>query len=67
MGLQRHAFTLLTTDSGRGGDAAPNELLYIIDSRGETMFVYEIENAQNNEILLRDGGDLSSLFANARR
>jgi hypothetical protein len=67
MAVHRHGFTLLTVDSGRGDDAAPNELLYIIDSRDAMMYVYEIENAQNREILLRRGGNLSNLFATGRR
>ena len=67
MGLESGGYTLLTTDSGRGGDAAPNELLYIIDSREEVVLVYEIEDARQNQIILRDGGSLQNLFATGRR
>jgi len=35
-------YTLLTVDSGTGGDADPDELLYLIDNRAEVVFVYEI-------------------------
>jgi hypothetical protein len=67
MALESGGYTLLTTDSGRGGDAAPNELLYIIDSREEVVLVYEIEDARQNQIILRDGGSLQNLFATGRR
>jgi len=67
MGLESGGYTLLTTDSGRGGDAAPNELLYIIDSREEVVLVYEIEDARQSQIILRDGGSLQNLFATGRR
>ena len=67
MGVQRNGYTLLSTDSGRGEDAAPDELLYVIDSRGETLLVYEIEDARKQSILLRGGGNLQNLFRNARR
>ena len=59
-------YTLLTVDSGRGEDAAPYELLYVIDSRAETLLIYEIEDARRNKIMYRDGGSLASLFAQAR-
>jgi hypothetical protein len=67
MGLESGGYTLLTTDSGRGGDAAPNELLYIVDSREEVVLVYEIEDARQSQIILRDGGSLQNLFTAGRR
>ena len=62
----RGNYTLLTTDSGKGGDENPNELLYVIDSAAQVLLVYEIEDARNGLILLRDGGSLVNLFNSAR-
>ena len=67
MAVNADEFTLLTVDSGRGEDAAPDELLYVIDSRSETVYVYEVDDARNGSILLRGGGSLSNLFTNASR
>jgi len=59
-------YTLLTTNAGRGLESGlPFELLYVVDNRAETILVYEIENAQNNRIVLRDGGPLPNLFTAA--
>jgi hypothetical protein len=60
-------FTLLTTTSGRGGKLDPNELLYVIDGRAEFLLVYEIEQAQQRQIFLREGAYLPTWFRNARR
>jgi len=60
-------FTVLTANSGTGGKNQPNELLYIIDNRHETLLVYEIDDPTSKQILLRDGGSLRNLFAGARR
>ncbi len=67
MATSRGGYTLLSTDSGRGEDAAPDELVYVIDSRGESLLVYEIDDARKQQILLRGGGSLQNLFLNARR
>jgi hypothetical protein len=67
MAVADGGYTLLTTDSGRGEDAAPNELLYVLDSREETVLVYEIEDARQKQIFLRDGGSLRNLFITGRR
>ncbi len=61
------AYTLLTTDAGKGGDARPDELLYVLDNRDRVLLVYEIEDSRNGEIFLRDGGSLVNLFNSARR
>lgn len=61
------SYTLITTNSGRGGDADPDELLYVLDSRDQVLLVYEVEDARNNQIFLRDGGSLINLFNSARR
>ncbi len=59
-------FTLLTADSGRGGEVEPYELLFVIDSRAQVLLVYEVENAQQRRMQLRDGGSLDLLFRRAR-
>jgi len=59
--------TILTSSSGRGPDAAPYELIWVIDTRDEAVLVYEMENAANRQILLREGGSLRTLFELGRR
>ena len=59
-------YTLVTTDSGRGGDVDPDELLYVIDNRDQVLMVYEIEDARRRQVFLRDGGSLDNLFRRAR-
>jgi hypothetical protein len=59
-------FTLLTADSGRGGDIEPYQVLFVIDNRQQALMIYEIENAQQRRITLRDGGSLDALFRRAR-
>jgi len=61
------SYTVLTTNSGKGGDADPNELLYVIDSTAQVLLVYEIEDSRSGNIFLRDGGSLVNLFNSARR
>ena len=64
--VESNGYTLLTVNSGRGEDCDPYELLYVIDSREQTLLVYEIEDAQRRQITLRNGMNLPSLFRNAR-
>jgi hypothetical protein len=59
-------YTLVTADAGRGGDTKPNELLYVLDGRGETLYVYEIEDAKDRRITLVGGNTLPGLFRAAR-
>jgi hypothetical protein len=66
MATTRGSYTLMTTDSGRGGDENPNELLYIIDSRDQILLCYEIEDARQKAMFLRDGASLDYLFRLAR-
>jgi hypothetical protein len=66
MTANRGSYTLLTTDAGRGGDNNPWELLYVIDSRDQILLVYEIEDARQNTMHLRDGASLDYLFRVAR-
>ena len=67
MGVESGGFTLVTGSSGRGKDAAPNELLYVLDNRDEVLLVYEIEDPGQRQIVLRGGADLPVWFRNARR
>ena len=67
MGVESGGFTLLTSNAGRGEDAAPDELLYLIDGRGEILLVYEVEDARQKSIILRGGASLPVWFRNARR
>jgi len=59
-------YLLLTANSGAGDDAEPDELLYVIDSRDQVYYVYEIENISRNQMILRAGGSLDALFRTAR-
>ena len=67
MATESGSYTVLTTNSGKGGDADPNELLYVIDSMAQVLLVYEIEDSRSGNIFLRDGGSLVNLFNSARR
>jgi hypothetical protein len=60
-------YTLMTAKSGRGSDADPDDLLYVLDSRDQVLLVYEIENAQSRRMFLIDGGSIDALFRNARQ
>jgi len=60
-------YSLLTIDSGRGDDASPDELFYVLDSRDQVLLVYEIEDARSKRVLLRTGASLAGLFGEARR
>lgn len=62
MGVSHGGYTLMTINSGRGGDTDPDELLLVLDSRSETLLIYEVEDAQKEQIFLRDGGNLRGLF-----
>ncbi len=66
MTASRADYTIRTTNSGRGGDVDPDELLYVIDNRDQVLMVYEIEDARRGQIILRDGGSLDLLFRRAR-
>lgn len=67
MGVAGDDFTLVTASSGRGDDADPYEILWIVDSRGEVLHVYEIEDVRQGGIQQRATLDLRNVFANARR
>jgi hypothetical protein len=60
-------YSVVTANSGEGGEGAgASDVIYVLDSRAETLLVYEIQDIRKQEIILRDGGSLSSLFRNAR-
>ncbi len=67
MGVENGGFAMVTASSGRGEDAAPYELLYVLDSRDEVLLVYEIEDLRQRQIVMRGGADLPVWFRNARR
>jgi len=53
-------FTLLTAEVSGGGD-----ILCVVDSRTETIFVYEVQARQRFELVRRE--NLAQLFDSARR
>lgn len=59
--------TILASNSGRGDDADPYELIWVIDTRDEVVLVYEMEDVFKRQILLREGGSLRALFELGRR
>lgn len=65
MATSSGGFSMLTTNSGTGGETEPNEVLFILDDRGNMLYVYEVEDARRG-IQLRSGGPLTNLFNNAR-
>ena len=60
-------YTIMTTNSGRGGDEDPDELLFVIDNRDQVLMVYEVEDARRGGITLRHGWSLPFQFASARQ
>ena len=67
MATSSGSYSVLTTNSGKGGDSDPDELLYVIDNTAQVLLVYEIEDSRSGNIFLRDGGSLVNLFNSARR
>lgn len=59
-------YTLLTASSGFGKDTRPYEFCYVIDNHDETLFIYEVPQANDKRIVLRGGTFLPGLFAAAR-
>ena len=60
--------SLVTIDSGLGPKERPYELLWVLDGRGEMVFVYYMENANAGEkaLLLRQAMPVTELFRLAR-
>ncbi len=67
MTASRADYSVMTTSSGRGGDADPDELLYVIDNRDQVLLIYEVEHAPRGQVTLRVGWSLPFQFASARR
>lgn len=63
----RGSYALLTASAGTGPEAAPNELLFVIDYRDQVLLAYEVEDAHKKGITLRDGGSLDNMFIRARQ
>lgn len=60
-------FAVVAGRSGRGDDADPTEVVWVLDSRSEALMVYEIADARRGDIIFRGGSDLRVLFQSARR
>jgi len=60
-------FSILASRSGRGDDADPNEVVWVLDSHAEAIMVYEIEDARRGGVLFREGSSLRGLFQAAGR
>ena len=60
--------SVVTQNTGLGPPERPYEALWVLDSRGEMLFVYYIENANAGEksLLLRQAMPVSDLFQRAR-
>lgn len=66
MASSRGDYVMVTLNSGEGGQDPPWELLYLIDSRDQMLMVYQVEDARQGGISLRDGGSLVNLFRAGR-
>ena len=62
-GMADGDMSVLTARSGRGGETEPDELFYVLDNRAEVLLVYEVTDARQRLMELRDGGSLRDLFA----
>lgn len=58
----------ITLNTGLGPDAKPYEALWVLDGRGEMLFIYYIENgnAGDKALLLRQAIPVPELFRAAR-
>ncbi len=59
-------YTVLTARTGKGPDERPHEALWVIDNRERVLIVYDLEDAQRGNFIVRDGGSLENLFRAAR-
>lgn len=59
-------FSMATVRSGLGPNDRPYDLVFVIDSRAETLFVYYIENTADKRVYLRQVVSLPALFRQAR-
>ncbi|MHC4810160.1 MAG: hypothetical protein ACYTEV_07315 [Planctomycetota bacterium] len=60
-------FSIVAGRSGRGDDADPTKIVWVIDSTAGAVMVYEVEDARRNAITFREGSSLPLLFESARR
>ena len=67
MAVESDGYTVVTANAGRGEDAAPDEVLYVLSSRDEVLLVYGIEDARKKQVLFYDAAPLPLWFRNARR
>ena len=60
--------SVVTCETGLGPDNKPYEALWVLDSRGEMLFIYYIENgnAGDKALLLRQAIPVPELFRAAR-
>ena len=58
--------TAITSSNGQGPDEQPFEVLYIIDNRTETLFVYGVDGGVTPRLSLRGGASIPALFRAAR-
>lgn len=60
--------SVVTQNTGLGPPERPYEALWVLDSRGEMLFIYYIENANSGEksLLLRQAMPVVDLFRVAR-
>lgn len=60
--------SVVTQNTGLGPPERPYEALWVLDSRGEMLFIYYIENANSGEksLLLRQAVPVVDLFRVAR-
>ncbi len=59
-------YSIATVRSGLGPETRPYELVYVVDSRAETLLIYYIENASGGRMQLRQALSLPALFRQAR-
>lgn len=59
-------FSVITSSVGQGPDESPYETVYVLDSRGEMLLVYGIDNVADRRLILRAGASLPALFRAAR-
>ncbi len=60
-------FSVVAGRSGRGDDADPDELVWVLDSRSGAILVYEVEDPRLGSVVFRQGGSLDALFRTATR
>ncbi len=59
-------YVALTAKTGKGPDERPNVALFVIDNREQVLIVYDLDDAQRGNLIVRGGGSLVNLFRNAR-